>query len=60
MEIFSFSYNSKSKIGYYYCSDMGCGGKGLYKFNIDNCIEYQKIKDNLEEFVITKGHNNLL
>ena len=51
------SYNSKSKTGYYYCSDTGCCGKGLYKFNIDKCTEFLKIKDNLEEFVTTKEHN---
>ena len=50
------NYNSKAKTGYYYCSDNGCSGKGLYKFNIDQCTEFQKIKDNLEEFVTTREH----
>ena len=31
--------------------------KGFYKFNIDQCTEFQKIKDNLEEFVTTREHN---
>ncbi len=51
------SWNKKNNIAYYYCSDTSCKGCGLVRYELNTNNEYEKLKKNIEQFIITKEHS---